>query len=60
MINNFLEIKTDIQLCIDFDTSCNNFLMYHYRTTWIDHFGEFRWRYLKNYIDMYTICFLDN
>ena len=34
--------------------------MYHYRTTWIDHFGEFRWWYLKNYIDMYTICFLDN
>ena len=59
IINNFLKIKTDIQLCIDFDPSCNNFWMYHYKTSWIDHFGECRWKYLKNYIDTYNICFID-
>ena len=47
IINNFLKIKTDIQLCIDFDPSFNNFWMYHYKTSWIDHFGECRWKYLK-------------
>ena len=33
IINNFLKIKTDIQLCVDFDSSCNNFWMYHYKTS---------------------------
>ena len=37
IINNFLEIKNDIQLCLDFDPSCTNFWMYHYKTSWIDH-----------------------
>ena len=55
----FLKIKNDIQLCIDFDPSCNNFWMYHYKTSWIDHFGECRWKYLKNYIDTYNISFID-
>ena len=59
IINNFLKIKADIWLCIDFDPSCNNFWMYHYKTSWIDHFGECRWKYLKNYIDTYNICFID-
>ena len=31
IIKSFLEIKTDIQLCIDFDPSCNIFWMYHYK-----------------------------
>ena len=59
IINNVLKIKTDIQLCVDFDPSCNNFWMYHYKTSWIDHFGECRWKYLKKYIDTYNICFID-
>ena len=58
-INNFLKIKIDIHLCVDFDPSCNNFSMYHYKTSWIDHFGECRRKYLKNYIDTYNICFID-
>ena len=28
IVNNFLKIKTDIQLWVDFDLSCNNFWMY--------------------------------
>ena len=31
--NNFLEIKEDIQLCIDFDPSYKDFWMYQYRKT---------------------------
>ena len=58
-ISNFLKMKIDIHLCVDFDPSCTNFSMYHYKTSWIDHFGECRWKYLKNYIDMYNICFID-
>ena len=28
---NFCPIKKDIQLCIDFDSKCDKFWMYHYR-----------------------------
>ena len=28
---NFCEIKKDILLCIDFDSKCDKFWMYHYR-----------------------------
>ena len=38
--NNFLEIKEDIQLCIDYDPSCKYFWMYHYRTTLVTGFGN--------------------
>ena len=60
VVNNFLEIKTAIQLCIDFDAACNNFWMYHYKKNWMDPFGRCTWKYLKSYIDMYDICFKDN
>ena len=33
--NNFLEIKKNIQLCIDFDLTCNEFWMHHYKTSYI-------------------------
>ena len=60
IINNTLEMKKDIQLCIDFDPSCKNFWMYYYKTSWKDRFGFCEWKYLKNYIDTYDICFNDN
>ena len=59
-INHTLKMKKDIQLCIDFDPSCKNFWMYHYKTSWKDRFGFCKWKYLKNYIDSYDICFNDN
>ena len=36
IINTFLAIKTDIQLFLDYDESCNNFWMYHYKTSSMD------------------------
>ena len=33
--NNFLNIKEDIQLCIDFDSTCDKFWMYHYKKSWM-------------------------
>ena len=60
IVNNFLTIKTDIQLGIDYDETCNNFWMYHYKTSSMDRFRFCTWQYLKNYIDTYTIYFLDN
>ena len=51
--NNFLEIKKDIQLCIDFNPTCKNFWMYHYRKTYKTGFGKFKWRYLKSWIHHY-------
>ena len=30
---NFIEIKKDIQLCIDYYRSCQDFWVYHYRRT---------------------------
>ena len=59
-INNILEMKEDIWLSIDFDPSCENFWLYHYKTSWQDRFGICKWKYLKNYIDTYKICFNDN
>ena len=29
--NDFLENKKDIQLCIDFNPTCDKFYMYHYK-----------------------------
>ena len=60
IINNILEMKEDIWLSIDFDPSCENFWLYHYKTSWQDHFGICKWKYLKSYIDTYKICFNDN
>ena len=34
IVNNTLEIKKDIQLCIDIDPSCENVWMYHYKASW--------------------------
>ena len=57
--NNFIELKQDIQLCINFDPSCNNFWMYDYRRTGRTSLGNFRWEYLKNWINHYIneICY---
>ena len=60
--NNFLEIKEDIQLYIDFDSSCKDFWMYHYRKTLVTGFGKFKWEYLEyswihRYI--YKLCWND-
>ena len=41
--NNFLEIKKDIQLCIDFDPSCKDFWLYHYKQTYVTGLGNFKW-----------------
>ena len=59
--NNFLEIKQDIQLCIDFDPNCKNVWMYHYKETYGSSFANFKWRYLKSLIDyyIYKICYND-
>ena len=56
---NFCAIKKDIQLCIDFDSKCDKFWMYHYRKSWRMRFGHCKWSYLKNYIDDYMICWND-
>ena len=60
IINNFVEIKNDIQLCIDFDPLCENFWMHHYKTIWKDRFGICRWKYLKNFVDTYNIFLKDD
>ena len=60
IINNTLEMKKDIQLCIDFDPSCENVWIHHYKTSWKVRFGFCKWKYLKSYVDMYDICFNDN
>ena len=59
--NIFLEIKQDIQLCIDFDPNCKNVWMYHYKETYGSSFANFKWRYLKSLIDyyIYKICYND-
>ena len=56
---NFCEIKKDIQLRIDFDSTYDKFLMYHYRKSWKTRLGHCKWTYLKNYIDDYMICWND-
>ena len=48
---NFIEIKKDIQLCIDYDPSCKDFWMYHYRRTVKRGFRMtiyFQWEYLSS------------
>ena len=59
MTYNFHEIKEDIQLCIDFDLTCDEFWMYHYQKSWKTRFGTCEWTYLKNYIDDHMICLND-
>ena len=56
---NFCKIKEDIKLCIDFDSTCNKFWMYHYRKSWKTRLGHCECTYLKNYIDDYMICWND-
>ena len=57
--NNFIELKQDIQLCIDFDPSCNNFWMYHYSRSCQTGMGNFKREYLTNWIHYYIhkICY---
>ena len=59
--NNFLEIKKEIQLCIVFDPTSNEFLMYHCKTSCISGLGNCKWHYLKSFIDeyVYALCFND-
>ena len=38
--NNFLNIKEDIQLCIDFDSTCDKFWMYHFKTSYKTRFRD--------------------
>ena len=49
----------DIQLCIDFDLTCDEFWMYHYQKSWKTRFGTCEWTYRKNYIDDHMICLND-
>ena len=59
-IINVIEMKEATRLCIDFEPSCEKFWLYHYKTSCQDRFGICKWKYLKNYIDTYKICFNDN
>ena len=56
--NNLLNIKEDIQLCIDYDSTCDKFWIYHFKTNYKPRFGDCKWCYLKNYLDEYNyfIC----
>ena len=49
--NNFLNNKEDIQLCTDFNSTCDKFWKYHFKTSYKTRFGDCKWCYLKNYID---------
>ena len=60
IINNYLELKNDIQLCVDFDSLCEHFCLYHCKISWRDCFGICRWKYLKNYFDCYNIYHTDD
>ena len=59
--NNFLEIKKDMQLCIDLDPSCKDFWIYHYRKTSETGLGNFKWRYFYSWIHhyIYELCWND-
>ena len=59
--NNYVEIKKNIQLCIDFDPTCDEFWLYHYRKSYQMGLGNFKWRYLKSYVDeyIYKLCWDD-
>ena len=48
IIKNCIELKNDIQLCIDFDPSCK--WMYHYRKS-VGYKFSSRWRNLKDDFD---------
>ena len=56
--NNFLEIKKHMQLCIDFDPSCQVFCIYHYRKTSETGLRNFKWQYLYSWIlhYIYELC----
>ena len=56
--NNFLEIKKHMQLCIDFDPSCQDFCIYHYRKTSETGLCNFKWQYLYSWIlhYIYELC----
>ena len=60
IINNILEMKEDIRLCIGFEPSCEKLWLYHYKRSGHDRFGICKYKYLKNYIDTCKICFNDN
>ena len=59
--NNVLEIKKDMQLCIDLDPSCKDFWIYHYRKTSETGLGNFKWQYLYSCIHhyIYELCWND-
>ena len=59
--NNLLNIKEDTQLCIDYDSTCDKFWIYHFKTIYKPRFGDCKWYYLKNYLDEYNyfICWSD-
>ena len=44
---NFCAFKNYIQLCIDFDSKCDKFWLYHYRKSWRRRFGCCKWTYFK-------------
>ena len=58
--NNFLEIKEDIRLCIDFNPSCKDFRMYYYRRTLVTGFGKFKWKHLYSWTHHTFIIFVGN
>ena len=39
---NYVEIKKDIQLCIDLDPTCDEFWLYHYRKSYQTGLGNFK------------------
>ena len=57
IFNTYLQMKEDLQLCINF--GCNNFWLYHYKTNGNRKFGETYWRCLKNFINSgyYDVCY---
>ena len=59
--NNFLKLKKDIQLCIDFDQTCIEFWMHHYKKSYITGLCNCKWHYLKSCIDEYSyrLCWND-
>ena len=58
---NFRKIKEDIQLYINFDSNCDKFWMFHYRTSYTTRLGTCKWNCLKNYTEEYNyrICWND-
>ena len=56
--NSFLEIKEDIQLCIDLDPSCQDFWMHHYRKTLVTGFGNFNKKTCFFFSDYFFVYFI--